>query len=77
LNLIRTKQNTQRGWFIPSTSQPQGIGVTFFKELIVTNFEIASDLAVFNEQKLTKTCPHVNGEKKFLQSNTIITVFCI
>jgi len=46
--------------------------------ILICNFEIvsnfgfrASDLAVFNEQKLTKTCPHGNGEKKFLQGNTI------
>ena len=39
---------------------------------IVSNFEFcASDSAVFNEQKLAKTGPHENGEKKFLQGNTI------
>jgi hypothetical protein len=39
---------------------------------IVSDFEFcASDSVVFNEQKLAKTCPHENGEKKFLEGNTI------
>src|SRR3990167_35035 len=54
-------------WPIPSAAQPQP------KNPSLSPLRKGGHRGVL--KKLTKTCPHGNGEKKFLQSNTISPYF--